>query len=91
MPATLYIEKTATAVTCPRCRTTYGVNELRDDMRARARDQPMTGADMLRMIKLAGEAPPPSAFYRGSAASRRTSPVSARERPAQPIPTTRLQ
>lgn len=33
-------------------------------MRARARDQPMTGADVLRMMKLAGASPPPSTFYK---------------------------
>ncbi|CPR79468.1 hypothetical protein PP568_13180 [Mycobacteroides abscessus] len=60
----LYAEKGETVVACPRCRSTYGVDELREDMRARARDQPMTGADVLRMMKLAGEAPPPSTFYK---------------------------
>lgn len=33
-------------------------------MRARPRDQPVAGADVLRMMKLAGEAPPPSTFYK---------------------------
>ncbi|ORB47476.1 hypothetical protein BST43_26005 [Mycobacteroides saopaulense] len=42
--------------------TAYDVNELREDMRARARDQPMTGADVLRMMKLAGEAPASATF-----------------------------
>ena len=48
----------------PRCRSTYGVDELREDMRAPARDQPMTGADVLRMMKLAGEAPASATFYK---------------------------
>ncbi|WP_157896058.1 hypothetical protein [Mycobacteroides salmoniphilum] len=49
----LYAEKGG-VVACPRCRRAYDVNELREDMRARARDQPMTGADVLRMMKLGG-------------------------------------
>ncbi|BAX98945.1 hypothetical protein MSTE_03646 [Mycobacteroides stephanolepidis] len=53
----LYGEKGESVLTCPRCRTPYGVDELQEDMRSRARDQPMTGADVLRMMKLAGEAP----------------------------------
>ncbi|NGX09129.1 hypothetical protein [Mycobacteroides franklinii] len=60
----LYAEKGETVVACPRCRSTYGVDELRDDMRARARDQAMTGADVLRMMKLAGEAPASATFYK---------------------------
>lgn len=60
----LYAEKGESVVGCPRCRSTYGVDELREDMRTRARDQPMTGADVLRMMRLAGEAPPPSTFYK---------------------------
>lgn len=60
----LYAEKGETVVACPRCRSRYGVDELRDDMRARARDQPMTGADVLRMMKLAGEAPASATFYK---------------------------
>lgn len=59
-----YGEKGESVLTCPRCRTPYGVDELREDMRARARDQPMTGADVLRMMKLVGEAAPPSTFYK---------------------------
>lgn len=60
----LYAEKGESVVGCPRCRSTYGVDELREDMRARARDQPMTGADVLRMMKLAGEAPASATFYK---------------------------
>ncbi len=59
----LYAEKGGVAA-CPRCRTVYDVNELREDMRARARDQPMTGADVLPMMKLAGEAPAAATFYK---------------------------
>ncbi|RIR23437.1 Uncharacterised protein [Mycobacteroides abscessus subsp. bolletii] len=62
--AKLYVEKGETVVACPRYRTTYGVDELRDDMRTRAWDQPMAGADVLRTMKLAGKAPPPSTFYK---------------------------
>lgn len=60
----LYGEKGESVLGCPRCRTPYGVDELREDMRACARDQPMEGADVLRMMKLAGEAPAAATFYK---------------------------
>ncbi|MDO3335133.1 hypothetical protein [Mycobacteroides abscessus] len=60
----LYDEKGKAYVSCQRCRTSYDVEELRGDMRERARDQPMTGADVLRMMKLAGEAPASATFYK---------------------------
>ncbi len=48
-------EKGESVLACPQCRTPYGVDELREDMRARARDQSVCHADIRNSSSVEGE------------------------------------